>query len=203
MNNRPSSEEPDPPAGDPDGSPDQALALRARLGDLPALEMLVLRHQSSIASLLWKFTRTRADLDDLVQETFLRMVRGIGQWRPERPFAHWLRRIAVNTGRDYCRRQSVRRRWMSEPAPATSASDTPPLEAVDTAADPAARAAAAEAKEILAQLPPDDRALLTLFHLEGWDLPSIARDFGWTHTATKLRAWRARQRLRALLEDNL
>jgi RNA polymerase sigma-70 factor (ECF subfamily) len=199
-----------PPSQPPDSSThesghlaDQALALRARTGDLAALEMLVLRHQSSIASLLWKFARTRADLDDLVQDTFLRMVRGIGQWRAERPFDHWLRRIAANAGRDYCRRHAVRRRWMSDPAPATADENTPPLEAVDTAPDPAARAAASEAKELLAQLPPDDRALLTLFHLDGWDLPSIARDFGWTHAATKLRAWRARQRLRALLSDTL
>ena len=203
MNNSGHTDDASPPADAPGGPPDQALALRARAGDLAALEMLVLRHHSSTASLLWKFSRTRADLDDLVQETFLRVVRGIGQWRAERPFTHWLRRIAVNTGRDYCRRHAVRKRWMSEPVPASADNDAPPREAIDTAPDPAARAAATEAKELLAKLPPDDRALLTLFHLDGWDLPSIARDFGWTHAATKLRAWRARQRLRALLEDHL
>jgi RNA polymerase sigma-70 factor (ECF subfamily) len=54
-------------------------------------------------------------------------------------------------------------------------------------------------KTLLATLPPDDRAVLTLHHLEGWDLATIAEQFGWTVTATKLRAWRARARLRALL----
>lgn len=201
MNNESSSASHERPDDAPARPSDQELAQRAQLGELTALDALVLRHQSSIASLLWKFTRTRADLDDLVQETFLRVVRSLGQWKPDRPFEHWLRRIAVNTGRDYCRRQSVRRRWLSEPS-TTDNDAVPQPEAVDPGSDPAARAAASEAKEILAQLPPDDRALLTLFHLDGWDLPGIARDFGWTHTATKLRAWRARQRLRALLEEH-
>jgi RNA polymerase sigma-70 factor, ECF subfamily len=177
---------------------DQALALRAQQGDTRALETLVLRYQSEMAGLLWKFTRNHATLQDLVQDTFLRVVRGLPAWRADRPFAHWLRRIAVNTGRDHCRRQSVRRRWQVEPL--SNDEDAPMLEAVDSAPDPAARAAANELKETLAQLPPDDRALLTLYYLDGWDLPKIARDFGWTHTATKLRAWRARQKLRALLE---
>ncbi len=56
-------------------------------------------------------------------------------------------------------------------------------------------------KAVLERLPADDRALLTLHYLEGWGLPQIAAQFGWTHTATKLRAWRARNRLRNLLSD--
>jgi RNA polymerase sigma-70 factor (ECF subfamily) len=133
-----------------------------------------------------------------VQETFLRMVRGLPGWRASQPFVHWLFRIATNTGRDYFRRQSVRRRWMVEPA--ASPDERPEPEAVDLSADPAARASANEVKAILAELPPDERTLLTLHHLEGWGLAQIASQFGWTLTATKLRAWRARGRLRTLLQ---
>jgi RNA polymerase sigma-70 factor (ECF subfamily) len=162
------------------------------------MEELVLRHQGAVSRLLWRFVRTKADLDDLVQETFLRMVRGLPGWRASQPFAHWLLRIATNTGRDHFRRQSVRQRWMSEPS--ASPDDAPEPEAVDPGADPAARAASNEVKAILAELSPDERSLLTLHHLEGWGLADIARQFGWTVTATKLRAWRARGRLRTLLQ---
>ncbi|WP_068772345.1 RNA polymerase sigma factor [Termitidicoccus mucosus] len=183
---------------------DDACALRAREGDAGAMESLVMRHQDAVARLLWRFAHNRADLDDLVQETFLRMVRGLGGWRSEQPFAHWLLRIATNTGRDYFRRQSVRRRHMAEP---DNADDPPPgrgtamPEAIDPADNPAARAASSEVKEILAGLPPDDRALLTLYYLESHSLAEIAAQFGWTVTATKLRAWRARGRLRARLKE--
>jgi RNA polymerase sigma-70 factor (ECF subfamily) len=55
---------------------------------------------------------------------------------------------------------------------------------------------------MLAQLSPDDRTLLTLHHLEGWGLAQIASQFGWTLTATKLRAWRARRQLRSLFQSS-
>ncbi len=183
---------------------DEVCALRARAGDTAAMESLVLRHQGAVARLLWRFAGTRADLDDLVQETFLRMVRGLGNWRADQPFAHWLLRIATNTGRDYFRRQSVRRRYAAETentGATASGQEIAMAEAADPAADPAARAAANEVKELLAGLPPDDRSLLTLYYLEGRSLTEIAAGFGWTVTAAKLRAWRARARLRALLKE--
>lgn len=163
------------------------------------MDWLVEQHQAAVARLLWRFARTPADLEDLVQETFLRMVRGLPEWRARQPFRHWLLRIATNVGRDYFRRHAVRRRWHVEPTHATAESGLP--EAIDPAANPAARAAANEVKAILAQLSPDDRALLTLHHLEGWGLAQIAEQFGWTVTATKLRAWRARRQLRSILES--
>jgi RNA polymerase sigma-70 factor, ECF subfamily len=178
--------------------PDADCAQRARQGDREAMDILVKRHQGAVARLLWRFVRTQTDLDDLTQDTFLRMVRGLPNWRGQQPFAHWLLRIATNTGRDYFRRQSVRRRWMVEPS--ADATDLPEPEAIDPSGDPAARTAANEVKAILAELPTDERALLTLHHLEGWGLAQIASQYGWTLTATKLRAWRARRRLRALLQ---
>lgn len=187
-------------AGAASSDSDEAWAGRAQQGDGAAMELLVQRHHAAVARLLWRFVRTQSDLDDLVQDTFLRMVRGLPDWEPRQPFAHWLLRIATNTGRDYFRRQAVRRRWMSEPKTEDDRDVLP--EAIDPAADPAARAAANEAKAILEHLAPDDRALLTLHYLEGWGLPQIAAQFGWTHTATKLRAWRARRQLRALFQTS-
>ena len=182
----------------PARDPDVDDATRAQQGDRRAMEALVLRHQATVARLLWRFARTPADLEDLVQDTFVRMVRGLPSWRAEQPFSHWLLRTATNVGRDYFRRQAVRRRWSGDPADVPS--NKTAVEAIDPGADPAARAAANEVKEMLAALSPDDRTVLTLHHLEGWDMARIAAQFGWTVTATKLRAWRARRALRALLE---
>jgi RNA polymerase sigma-70 factor (ECF subfamily) len=179
--------------------PDAELAGRARNGDRAAMEILVERHQAAISRLLWRFVKTRHDLDDLVQDTFLRMVKGLPNWRGQQPFAHWLLRIASNTGRDYFRRKVVRQRWTVEPSAVPG--DLPEPEAVDPGGDPASRSAANEIKTLLGQLPPDERALLTLHHLEGWSLADIAAQYGWTVTATKLRAWRARRRLRSLFDN--
>jgi RNA polymerase sigma-70 factor (ECF subfamily) len=189
-----------PPSAD---DSDLACARRAQEGERRAIEELVLRHQDAIARLLWRFARSKADLDDLVQETFLRMVRGLPQWRSEQPFLHWLMRIATNTGRDYFRRQRVRHRYFADSVPEANDGETRPgPEAVDPAGDPVARAAANEVKDLLRALPPNERALLTLHHLEGWKLREVARHFGWTLTATKLRAWRARRHLLTLFKHS-
>ncbi len=188
---------PDETDAPPDPS-DEVLAHRAKAGDRAALDQLVKRHHPEVTRLLWRFARRQADLQDLVQDTFLRIVRGLPGWRAEQPFIHWLRRVTVNVGRDFCRRESVRQRWTSEPT-TDAAGNTPAPEAIEPSADPAARAAAIEIKDYLAQLPPDDRTLLTLHYLEGWDFASIGHQLGWSAPATKLRAFRARRRLRALL----
>jgi RNA polymerase sigma-70 factor, ECF subfamily len=183
------------------GPVDELLVERARQGDRTALDQLVRRHQPEVARLLWRFARRHADLDDLVQDVFLRVVRALPRWQPHQPFVHWLRRVTVNVGRDHCRREAVRRRWLSEPDAQPSGDSRPAAEALEPSADPAARAAAEEAKELLSRLPPDDRTLLTLHHLEGWDFATIGRHLGWSAPVTKLRAFRARRRLRSLLNN--
>ena len=184
----------------PDSGPDDAaLVLAAQGGDRTALDSLVRRHHPEVTRLMWRFARRAADLDDLVQEVFVRVVRALPGWRPDRPFLHWLRRIAVNTGRDHCRREAVRRRWQAEPS---TDPEAPPPEAVAPRTDPAARLAADEAKALLARLPPDDRTLLTLHYLEGWEFARIGELLGWSGPATKLRAFRARRRLQSLLKNH-
>ncbi len=185
------------PADDDTGE----LVRRAQRGDRVALDAIVRRHHEDVARVLWRFAKQPADLEDLVQDTFLRALRNLGQWRSDRPFIHWLRRIAANTGRDYYRRSAVRRRWQVDTVAREGDGPATP-EAVDPRPDPAAQAAAAEVKALLGRLPPDDAALLTLHYLEGWGLHDIAAAYGWSHTATKLRAWRARARLRAHFEPS-
>lgn len=102
----------------------------------------------------------------------------------------------MNVGRDYCRRAATAQRWIQEASPDPAA---PAPEAAEPAADPAARAAAGEVLSYLSQLPPNDRVLLTLHYLEGWDFQHIGDLLGWSAPVTKLRAFRARQRLRSLL----
>jgi len=180
----------------PDEPSDLDLVQRHQKGDAHALETLLIRHQDDLQRILWRFSRQRADLEDLVQDVLVKVVRALPQWRNDRPFSHWLRRIAVNVGRDHYRHGAVVRRWVAERGPAD---ERPEPEAVEPAADPAARAAAAEVQGYLDQLPPDDRTLLTLHYFEGWDFDHIGELLGWSGPVTRVRAFRARRRLKDLL----
>jgi RNA polymerase sigma-70 factor (ECF subfamily) len=175
---------------------DEQLVHLAQQGDEAAFTVLLRRHRDEVARLLWRFAQNAADLDDLVQEVFLRLVRHLPGWVQRGPFLHWLRRVCVNVGRDHLRRQGVRSRWN------VGGAEPEQTEAVhDPAPTPSARAAANEVKEFLAQLSPDDRLLLTLHYLEGWSFAEIASACGWPSPLVKVKAFRAKRRLRKLLEN--
>jgi RNA polymerase sigma-70 factor (ECF subfamily) len=174
--------------------PDKDLPLvqRAQAGELDAFDELVTKYQSAMTALLFRFAPGRADLEDMVQETFVRAWRGLAGWKPEKPFVHWLKRIAVRVGLEFCRRN--RRTPLSH-----ASRDERVLEQIADEKAGGGREAADEVQFILAQLPPNDRALLTLLHLEEMPLAEIAQHFGWSVVNTKVRAYRARRRLRAIL----
>lgn len=183
---------PEPPSHDADD--DLPWVRRAQAGDLEAFDTLVARHQSAMSALLFRFTPNRADLEDLVQETFVRAWRALAGWRAEKPFLHWLKRIAVRVGLDYCRRH--RRSPFSRLADGGG----DPFEGM-AASEPASQlCASGEVQALLGALPPDDRALLTLLYLNEMPLAEVAGHFGWSRANAKIRAFRARHRLKTLLK---
>ncbi|SRR6266446_7141793 len=188
------------PADVPAETADEDLPLvrQAQAGGLDAFDALVEKYQPAMTAMLYRFAPVRADLEDLVQETFVRAWRGLGQWRPEKPFLHWLKRIAANVGLEFCRRRE------RTPFSRLVEPDQHPLEnlAADADAGENARHAAEEAHFILAQLPREDRALLTLLHLEEMPLAEIAEHFGWSRANAKIKAFRARHRLRTILNSH-
>ena len=84
---------------------DIKLVQRIQAGDSSAFDTMVTKYQSLVAGLLYRFASQPADLEDIVQEAFLNVWRGIPNWQPDRPFEHWLKRVTVRVGLEYCRRQ--------------------------------------------------------------------------------------------------
>lgn len=83
---------------------DAELVLAAQLGSSEAFAALYDRHSPGIARALASFAGPDRDLvDDLVQDVFLRVVRGLPSYAPVRPFASWLYTIALNVGRNHVR----------------------------------------------------------------------------------------------------
>jgi RNA polymerase sigma-70 factor (ECF subfamily) len=76
--------------------PDSELVRLAQAGDARAFEALVVKHQRRIARHVARYLRSAADVEDAVQEVFLRVYRGLGSFRGESLFYSWLYRIATN-----------------------------------------------------------------------------------------------------------
>lgn len=145
-------------------------------------------------------TQTRSD-DDLVQEAFLTMFARLDRYRPIDgiPFAHWFARLAVNVCRDAARAE-VRRPLHVALSPAAEAWLGHLAGGRTAPQDDDADAARELVDRLLAELPPDDRLVLTLLDLEQRSTAEIAQLTGWSRTLVKVRAFRARRRLRAVAE---
>ncbi len=176
---------------------DQKLVDRAREGDLRAFDQIVIRHQGMISRCLFRFCPHQADLEDLVQETFIKAYRKLHLWKPTAPFENWLRRIAYNTGHDYFRR--------CKRTPVTLASRARRANAYEQEL-PEDRhdlryqyQITEQVQFLLSHLPGDDRLLLTLQYLEDRSLAEVAEITGWSLSKTKVKSFRAKKKLRKYL----
>lgn len=90
------------------GLDDEQLVVLARDGSSEAFAEVYGRHAPGVARALASFAGTDRDLlDDLVQDVFLRVTRGLASYEPSRPFAHWLYTVALNVGRNHARRSAA------------------------------------------------------------------------------------------------
>src|SRR3954451_13361972 len=79
-----------------DSVPDEELVTQARDGGSAAFATLVTRHAPAVYRLAVRMTASRADADEVVQETFLQVHRKLASYRGDAPFGAWLRVVATN-----------------------------------------------------------------------------------------------------------
>ena len=99
---------------------DEDLAGRVARGDETALAELLARYERPLSAFLHRHTGGR-DVEDLYQETWIRVVRSAGRFDPARRFSTWLFQIAINLCRDWHRRHAAE---SSDPAPETGSSSS-------------------------------------------------------------------------------
>ena len=185
---------------DYDAATDRELVTASLDGDLSAFDEIVRRHQAMLSRCLYRFCPYRADLEDLVQEAFIKCFRKLSSWEPTAPFENWLRKIAYNTGYDYFRKNSRN--------PASIAVDNSEetefvLGTLSEKTDQRHSFEMTEqAQKILALLPLDERQILTLQYLEELAIADIAEMMGWGLSKTKVKSFRARKKLRKILTEH-
>jgi RNA polymerase sigma-70 factor, ECF subfamily len=88
---------------------DEALMLRYQQGDVRAFEILLTRHRKPVFNFILRFVGVRAAAEDLLQETFLRVIKGAENYKQQAKFTTWLYTIARNLCVDRSRRQKHRK----------------------------------------------------------------------------------------------
>ena len=171
------------------GTPTEPQTEEARLiaacrdGDPDAFAELVRLHERRVFKLAGRFFRQSHEVEEAAQETFVTVWTKLHTYRADAPFEHWLTRVCLNCC--YARLRKMR---------PTEEIREDRLET--RVGDPDARL---EVEGLLGTLPAKDRFLLLLLYGEGWSVADIAERLGWSKANVKVRAHRARKKLRRLL----
>lgn len=178
-----------------------ACVERVRRRDEDAARTLFRHLYPLVARLVRSHLPRRTSQEDLVQTVFMKVFAGLDRFSGAVPLEHWVSRIAINACLNQLAAEKARPelRWAD-----LSEEHTRVLEAVTAgqeAQDPLQHLAAREiVQKLLAQLPPAERLLLTLLHLEGRSVEEVRGMTGWNVPVIKVRAFRARRKLRKHFE---
>jgi RNA polymerase sigma-70 factor (ECF subfamily) len=177
------------------------LVRRVRQGDTDRFGQLIDRHQRHVGRIVARRVPA-VQVPELVHDVFVRAYLNLAQFSDSVPFSHWLAGIAVRTCYDFWRDRS--RKEM--PVSALSEDHQQWIEQTLSAQserqfrDQTAKQEAADVLEwALAQLSAENRAVLTLVHLDGYSVREAAHLLGWSVINVKVRAHRARRALRTVL----
>ena len=176
---------------------DVARVAAALAGDESSYLAIVEEHQPMVARLMWRFTRDPLKLEELVHDTFVQTYLSLPKYRGTGPLGGWIRTIAVRAGYGHWRekakdkdREVLNEQVALEPWN-PQAHDVPEVSPEE---------AHRELYDALAQLSPRDRLVLTLLYWENCSTEEAARLSGWSGSMVRVQAFRARKKLKKLLE---
>ena len=175
--------------GETDRMDERELVGMVRCGAPAAFDGLVRRHAPRVQRIVRSILRDDPDVDDVVQQAFLRAFVAFARFEGASSFARWLGRIAVN---EALLRLRMRRRT-AVPAPSADSAAAPGPGPEQHAA---ARESLALVLRALPRLSARDGEIFLLRHVEGLSIAQAAARLGISETAAKLRLHRTRRRLR-------
>ncbi len=173
---------------------DELLVIQCRDGDDEALRALIARWQPRLGRFAWRLTGEREAASDVVQDSWLAIVRGIRRLDDPARFRAWAYRIVSNKCADWIRRRVAQRSATEGVSTEAASSVTESADAGESSDD------IARLREALRTLPNEQRAILSLHYLDGMGLAEIAEVIGVPIGTVKSRLYHARNRLKETLD---
>ncbi len=178
---------------------DDAWVARVREGDEDAARALVQRLYPTVMKSVRCHLPQRTSPEDLTQAVFVKIFKNLHQFSGLVPLEHWVSRIAINTCIDQFKRETARPELhlgdLSDEEQAVvqhlaSTSDDLSGERSNTARE--------LVEKLLARLKPLERLVITLLHIEERSVKEISQMTGWSGSSVKIKAFRARHKMRKL-----
>ncbi|MGH8126296.1 MAG: RNA polymerase sigma factor [Rhodanobacteraceae bacterium] len=168
------------------------LVARLKRGDLAAFETLYRQFERAAWTLALRLTGRNDVAQEVLQDAMLKAFERVRQYRGDAPFGAWLRKLVVNEALMQLRHDRLH---LIEVFDDSIVDDGAPL--------PWALADAATLDRALNRLPDTARAVLWLYHVEGYTHVEIANQFGRSVSFSKSQLARATKRLRQLLNPRV
>jgi RNA polymerase sigma-70 factor, ECF subfamily len=179
------------------GEEERQLVRLAQSGEEAAFEELIRRHQQRVFGLVSGILRRREDVEDVVQQVFLKVFVSLKRFDQRAAFSTWLYKISVNECWDYLRKKKVRPLVYEADLSEEQVSRLDGVVSADQ--PPASSSDRAEARDLLERmmekLPEQDRQLLILKEVEGFSVQELAEILDLNVNTVKVRLFRARARL--------
>jgi RNA polymerase sigma-70 factor (ECF subfamily) len=178
---------------------DAELIAAVLKGDTASFEPLVQKYSPRVFAAARRYARRDSEVEDIVQEVWLKSFQKLASFRGEAPFEHWLMRLTVRTCYDFLRgHQRNRETAFSE----LTEPEEDWLDRVVTNPETALESAAAArqlVQRVLEQLSPPARLVITLLEIEDRPVKEISKLTGWSVALVKVRAFRARAEMKKCL----
>ena len=175
---------------------------RVRRGDEEAARLLFHHLYPLVIKVVRSHLPRRMSEEDLTQTVFMKVFANLNQYSGKAPLEHWVSRVAVNTCIKALRSEKVRPelRWADLSEEEAEILDR--LATTDEDLHPDRNIASRELVEkLLGQLKPKDRLVIQLMSLEGRTIEEVRQITGWSVPVIKVRAFRARHKLRKLYQS--
>jgi len=176
-----------------DSQTDLQLVRKVRNGDRAAFDLLVVKYQSRVASIISRYVYDSQEVMDLTQETFVKAFRAIERFRGDSAFYTWLYRIAVNTAKNFLEARSRRPQGSADVADAENFDDGGRLRDL---ASPERLLQREQLQAVLSQaiagLPEELRSAFLLREYDGLSYEDIARILECPIGTVRSRIFRAR-----------
>ncbi len=186
---------------------DETLMVRFQRGDRAAFTQLVRRHQTGLYNFALRQLRVPAVAEDVVQETFVRVVQNAADFKHEARFSTWAYTITRNLCIDQLRKNALRKHASLDEPRKSDAGDGPTLgeQTADSRASVERQVAGAEIKQRIVaavdELPDDQREVFLLREVSNLPFKEIAEITGVPENTVKSRMRYALERLQAALSE--
>ena len=168
-------------------------------GDASSFEPLVQKYSPRVFATARRYARRESEVEDIVQEVWLKAFQKLASFRGEAPFEHWLMRLAVRTCYDFLRSHQRNRETIFSELTENEGDWLERFVKDPGTADERADGARQLINRVLDQLSAPARLVITLLEIEDRSVKEIAQLTGWSIPLVKVRAFRARAEMRKIL----